>query len=74
MIDILLRAVEKLPDVAVDLAYFTGAAIDKLIDCLGPYIQHRYHCHQAYRDERDQYKGKDKLVFNFHCDNHHPRK
>ncbi|WP_256350531.1 hypothetical protein [Pseudomonas gingeri] len=74
MIDILLRSIEKLPDIAVDLAYFTGAAVDKLIDGLSPYIQHRYHCHKAHRDKGDQYKGKDKLVFYFHYDNHHPRK
>jgi len=74
LIDVLLRPIEKLPDITVDLAYFTGTAIDKLIDRLGPYIQHRYHRHQAHRDEGDQYKGKDELVFYFHCDNHHPRK
>ncbi|WP_224770892.1 hypothetical protein [Pseudomonas sp. FEN] len=74
MIDILLRAVEKLPNIAVDLAYFTGAAINKLIDRLSPYIQHRDHRHQTHRNEGNRHKGKDELVFYFHDDDHHPRK
>ncbi|WP_256261514.1 hypothetical protein [Pseudomonas gingeri] len=74
MIDILLRTVEKLPYVAVDLAYFTGAAIHKLIDRLSPYIQHRNHRHQTHGYESDQYKGEDELVFYFHGNDHQTQK
>ncbi len=65
LIDVLLRAVEKLPDITVDLAYFTGAAIDELIGRLGPDIHHGYHGDQAHRDEGHQHKGQDELVFDF---------
>ncbi|MFZ4964672.1 hypothetical protein [Pseudomonas gingeri] len=74
MIDVLLSAIEKLSNVAVDLAYFAGTAIDELIDRLSSYIQHRYRCHKAYRDEGDQDKGQDKLVFYFHCSDRHSKK
>ncbi|WP_245825269.1 hypothetical protein [Pseudomonas asturiensis] len=70
MIDVLLRTIKKLPDITVDLAYFSGASIHELVDRFGPGIEHRDHGHQTDGDERDEYKSQDELVFYFHFADH----
>ncbi|VVO44494.1 hypothetical protein PS720_06357 [Pseudomonas fluorescens] len=73
LIDVLQCAVEELPDIAIDLADFTGAAIDELIHGLGARVHDRDHRHQAYRDKSDRDECQYQLIFYFHRDDHQRR-
>ncbi|WP_225933074.1 MULTISPECIES: hypothetical protein [Pseudomonas] len=70
MIDVLQGAVEELPDIAIDLTYFAGAAINKLIDRLSPRVHDGDNCNQANRDKGDRDERENELVFYFHRDDH----
>ncbi|MCU1733058.1 MULTISPECIES: hypothetical protein [unclassified Pseudomonas] len=70
MIDVLRSAVEELPHITVDLAYFTGAAFDELIDRITADTQHRQGTDKAYRNKCHQYEGKYEFVLYFHREVH----
>ncbi|MNC43558.1 hypothetical protein D3C75_924270 [compost metagenome] len=70
LIDILLASVEKLANVAIDLAYFPRTAIHKLINCQRSCVGNRNHCDQAHGYKSDQYERKHKLIFYFHREAH----
>ncbi|WP_257626972.1 hypothetical protein [Pseudomonas sp. Xaverov 259] len=74
MIDVLQRAIEELPDIAIDLAYLTGAAINELVNGLGPCIQDGDNGDQADRDKSDRDEREHELVFYFHRDDHRARR